>query len=170
MFERSELTSLIRQAHPEVEADTPTQALAELGGVIDAIPYRWLYWPDLLKVHGAPFVDLYGVGGDGIGDRLSRIIGSRPPGRSLEEWKECVDSFNYFEIAHLFRRWGGTYDSLETSHLALAELLQEPWRARLQSSYPEFSPTVRALLPDGDVGVCIAVVQDIGDLEVPNGW
>ena len=40
-----EAVALLRRVHPDSEARTGPDHLAELGGVIEAIPYRWLYWP-----------------------------------------------------------------------------------------------------------------------------
>ncbi|RKN52401.1 hypothetical protein D7231_35260, partial [Streptomyces klenkii] len=64
---------LLRAARPEVTAVTPAEWLAETGGVLEAIPYRWLYWPDVLEVHGAAFVDLSGLGREAIAERIGQV-------------------------------------------------------------------------------------------------
>lgn len=105
--ESERVLPLLKSVYPEFEADSPADALLELGSVAAALPYRWLYWPDVVEVADALFVDLFGLGHEGVENRLRETLRSQDSGRSRAEWKQWVDSFNYVEISYLFRDWAG---------------------------------------------------------------
>lgn len=170
MSELHDPVAVLRSAHPDVSAGNGPEWLAEVGGVVEAIPYRWLYWPDLVEVHGAAFVDLYGVGREEYEARLTSAVESGKPGRAEEEWTALVDSFNYFEVSEIFRRWGGPVAALEDSQLALTELLLEPWQARLAQALPRREFRVVVAEPTPELGVCVEVRQASPALAPPAGW
>ncbi|RAG82763.1 hypothetical protein DN069_25760 [Streptacidiphilus pinicola] len=170
MPERQDPVAVLQSAHPEVSAESGPEWLAEVGGVIEAIPYRWLYWPEIVQVRGAVFVDLHGAGRDTYDARLASAVESGHPDRGGEAWTALVDSFNYFEVSEIFRRWGGPQASLEDSQLALAELLLEPWRARLAQAAPDRRFRVAVAEPTPELGVCVEVRQTSPALTPPAGW
>ncbi|RCG19179.1 hypothetical protein DQ392_10840 [Streptomyces reniochalinae] len=135
------------------------EALMELGSVTEAIVYRWLFWPDVLEIHGAIIVDLYGAGQEEIERRMSAARSSPRFDNTIEKWARIVDSFNYFEISTLFTRWCGPQDSREDVQLALAATLVPPWRAKIENTFPGTLATAQIAAPDPDLGVCIEVVQ-----------
>ncbi|MDJ1137621.1 hypothetical protein [Streptomyces iconiensis] len=135
------------------------QALAEIGSVTDAIAYRWLFWPDVVEVGGAVFVDLEGIGREGISQRLRTAHDSSRFGESSEQWTELINSFNYFEIGNIFAQWKGSQDSSEEVQLTLAASLIEPWTARIATVRPARQVEVQIAPPDPTLGVCIEVVQ-----------
>ncbi|GAB2918535.1 hypothetical protein [Streptomyces mayteni] len=161
---------LLRAAHPDIAAESPAEWLAETGGVLEAIPYHWLYWPEVLEVRGAVFVDLPGGGRREIDERLVRVIDGGGPGRPLEAWERLVDSFNYFEIGPLFSLWRGPQDTSEEAQLALASLLIAPWEARLRGDFPGRTFDVRIAPPEPELEVCVEVRQTTPRLVPPAGW
>ena len=138
------------------------QALIELGSVTEAIPYRWLFWPEVIRVFGVVIVDLEGIGEEAVEQRIRAARNSQRFRGSVERWNELIDSFNYFEIGALFSRWKGSQDSSEDVQLALASSLIEPWTAKIRASFPESRATVRIAQPEPDLGVCIEVTQGEG--------
>ncbi|MDJ0340820.1 hypothetical protein QMK19_18740 [Streptomyces sp. H10-C2] len=165
-----EQLAVLRAAHPDGEAESPADWLAEIGGTVEAIPYRWLYWPEVFELSGAVFVDLYGAGEAEIARRLAAAVAAGGPGRGSQEWTELVDGFNFFEISQLFRQWRGPLDASEEAGLALAGLLVEPWRGRLRAAFPGREFGVRISPPQPELGVCVEVTQSAPDLHPPAGW
>ncbi|WP_158718223.1 hypothetical protein [Streptomyces albus] len=151
--------AVLRAAIPELEAETMPQALAEIGSVTEAIPYRWLFWPAMIEVAGAVFVDLYGAGEEEIKRRLRAACASGGV-KDQSGWNRLVASFNYFEIGNIFSSWRGSQDSDEQVQLALAESLIEPWNAKISALFPESRAKARIAAPDPTLGVCIEVLQD----------
>ncbi|MGY1437435.1 hypothetical protein [Streptomyces reniochalinae] len=151
--------AVLRAANPNLEAESMPEALMELGSVTEAIVYRWLFWPDVLEIHGAIIVDLYGAGQEEIERRMSAARSSPRFDNTIEKWARIVDSFNYFEISTLFTRWCGPQDSREDVQLALAATLVPPWRAKIENTFPGTLATAQIAAPDPDLGVCIEVVQ-----------
>lgn len=161
---------VLRAAYPDVDATAPTQWLAELGTVVEAMPYHWLYWPPLLETHGAVFVDLNGYGQAELERVVGEAVSRGAPGRSRAAWADFVNGFNYFEIPYLFTRWPGPLGASEEAELALVRLLSEPWESKLHTRYPDRRFQVGVAPPDPSLGVCVEVRQVAPRLEPPAGW
>ncbi|MDT0270539.1 hypothetical protein RM844_30130 [Streptomyces sp. DSM 44915] len=161
---------ILRAAHPETDATAPLEWLSKLGAVVEAIPYHWLYWPPILEVRGAAFVDLDGYGEAELARLVDERISREAPGRSQTEWESFVNNFNYFEIPYLFSHWREPLAASQEAELALVSLLSEPWQAKLQARFPNRRFTVGVAPPDPSLGVCVEVRQVEPRLTPPAGW
>jgi hypothetical protein len=153
-----------------VESDDPVAHVAEAGYAVDAILYGLLFWPELLELHGAVFLAVNGDDEAYVSQRLATPVGDGHADWPELSWRKVVDSFNVFEIEHLFRNWRGPTDLYEDVHRELGSMLLEPWRARLASAYPGRRFTVTLLEPDDSVGWRIEVSQLSPPLDSPKRW
>jgi hypothetical protein len=161
---------LLGQAFPTVNSDDPVVFISETGDAAEALKYARLYWPGLVEIHGAVFLALWGHDAADIVERLHRPVADRHPDWDALPWSEAVDSYNRFEVAHLFRQQRGPVDTWEEFDEALADFLVQTWSARLRTAYPDRRFTVRTVEPDGGMDFRIEVVQDSPALLPPAGW
>lgn len=87
----------------------------------------------------------------------------------MGEWADFVDSFNWFEVRHIFQRWPGFPDVIEDAEDLLAEAIVEIWSSVLATRYPEREFAVFVDYPVGD-GACVVVKQTAPALSAPKGW
>lgn len=150
--------AIIRSVYPDRDFGSMGNALGGLGSIVEAIPYRWLFWPDLELVFDAVFVDVNGVG---AGEYRKRIEPIKATAAGESEWGRLVNSFNQFEVSHLFRNVGDRVEFGEDVQLTFAELLIAPWTAKLALEYPDRNFTVRIAPPSPELEVSIEVLQDL---------
>ncbi|WP_327354205.1 hypothetical protein [Streptomyces sp. NBC_01304] len=162
---------IIRTLRGDEDGDSPQELLAELGNIPDAVAYAQLFWPDVIALHGSAIIDIHGYGVSEVESRLERTVQRHGPGRSVGEWRDWVDSFNYFEVAHLFRNFVDFGEREHEAHLAFARLLVPPWQARLDAMTSVTThPQVRVTEEIEGAGICVAVSQQIGSENCPLGW
>jgi hypothetical protein len=142
------------------------ELLAEIGGAREALVYRWLYWPDVFEFQGAVFVNLSGVS---LEDMEKRYAAAWRAGNRMN-WTTSVESFNYFEIAHLFRMWSGPEGADHELQRLLARCAVEPWQAKLHLLFPQRKFEVGVAEADEDLGIRITVRQVAPKLVPPPGW
>jgi hypothetical protein len=167
-------SSLIRQLQttfPHVGSEDPVSYLSEVGDATHALVYAWLYWPKLVEIRGAVFFALSGNDESEISERLSSPVRDEGSERPVLTWKELVDSYNIFEIGHLFRSTLASAEDSDDLHRGLGGVLVRTWRARLNEEYPNRQFSVRLVEADESMmGIRIEVSQKAPELEIPRGW
>lgn len=161
---------ILRGSFPQVDSDEPSGYYGAVGGAVDALMYGWLYWPDVVEFHGAVFVVLDGEGEVEIAERLTTSVVDKHPDWPELSWVEAVDSFNVFEIEHLFGSWRGPVEIYADVHQELAKVLARAWAARLLEAYPDRRFEVRILGPDDAMGLRVEIAQQWPALTTPRGW
>ncbi|MEU8964873.1 hypothetical protein AB0C89_24645 [Streptomyces sp. NPDC048491] len=126
-----------------------------------------LFWPDLETVGGAVFVILH----DGDARQVENRISARECSavRNMD-WGAFVESFNRFEVRHLFRAWPGFPEVLSQAEFLLAETLVETWSAKLAASFVDREFSVSIEEPVSEEGPCVLVSQTSPALVAPAGW
>ncbi|GHF14826.1 hypothetical protein E5082_01905 [Streptomyces griseoluteus] len=159
---------ILQQLYPEVGSSDPVAYVSELGDSVQALVYSRLFWPKLVEIEGAVFVALWGDDEEYISARL------RTPAASSNwapmSWPQAVDSFNKFEVAHIFRQNRGSEEVVEDANRELASILVQVWKARLATSYPERKFSVRFVDGDETMDSRVEVTQDHPPLATPKGW
>lgn len=161
---------ILRSAFPDVGLDDPVSYFGRRGDVFHALSFAWLFWPKLLELYGAVFLALDGDDENEIVERLATPFGDKHPEWPLMTWKDAVDSYNRFEVAHLFRVWLEPGNLVSDASEELAEFLIQTWQARLRQEYPERVFSVRVVEPDDSTELSIEICQQSPHLEVPSGW
>ncbi len=117
------------------------------GSVVEALMYARLFWPELAEIEGMVIVkDRIDTGESRA--RLRDAIGKMRDSSAVEE------SFNLHELPDdLFSK---TQDATDEQVDFLAERLQEMWRARLQSLYPNKHFVVK-ILPPAETGYSVGI-------------
>ncbi|MFD7019139.1 hypothetical protein [Streptomyces sp. NPDC059928] len=165
------LIKYLREMFPHVESEDPVSYVSEAGDAINALLYSLLYWPRLVEVHGAVFVALSGNDEVEIRERLSAPAGSAIPNWLSLSWPEVVDSYNIFEIGHLFQSVAAAAEDSDSLHHVLGGILVKSWSARLAEGYPERRFSVRLVEPDESMmELRIEVAQVSPALATPGGW
>jgi len=162
-----ERIEILRSAFSDVSASDPAGFLMEHGSSIDALLYGALYWPDVFEYEGAVFLALWG---DDRAETIRRLGSPAPDGVVPLSWSDCVDSFNVFEVAHLFRSVGVSDEIDRRAERAFSALLVETWGARLRELYPQREFRVEFRPVDDLYGARVTVVQLSPELVVPDGW
>ncbi|WP_406114527.1 hypothetical protein [Kitasatospora purpeofusca] len=133
--------------------------------------YSFLYWPRLVEIHGAVFIGLSGNDEEEIRKRLTSTTGRAIPGRGEIPWAEVVDSFNLFELGHLFSAVPVHRDDFDPLHRELGSVLVKSWHARLVDEFPEREFSVRLMEADESMmEMRIEVKQVSPILSTPDGW
>ncbi|WP_433118559.1 hypothetical protein [Micromonospora sp. CA-246542] len=159
---------ILRRAYPHVESTDSVSYISELGDSVQALVYSRLFWPTLVEIGGAVFVALWGDDAQYIAGRLRRP--GPNPKREPISWSRFVDSFNVFEVAHIFRQNRGPVDLVKDANRELASILVHAWHARLRASYPERKFSVRFVEADEMMDSRIEVSQEAPPLSPPAGW
>lgn len=126
-----------------------------------------LFWPDVAVIHDSPFLILHEGDVLEIKSRIAAQVESAPRG---VQWRDFVDSFNRFEVRHLFRSWSGFPEISSEAEFLLAELLVEMWSARLDTAFSDREFSVFVEEPVGDEGPCVLISQVRPPLVAPEGW
>lgn len=159
---------ILQYSYPEVNSLDPVSYVSEVGDSVQALIYSRLFWPELLEIEGAVFVALWGGDYDYINDRI------RIPAPSSEwaplSWTTAVDSFNIFEVAHIFRQNRGTAEIVDRANRELGMILVQSWSARLSVSYPHRGFSVRFVEADEELDSRVEVSQEHPSLVTPRGW
>ncbi|WP_107059306.1 hypothetical protein [Streptomyces sp. NRRL F-5126] len=168
MCEKAKVGEILQRAYPDVGSADPVSYVSELGDSVQALVYSRLFWPKLVEIEGAVFVALWGDDREYIDDRL------RTPAASNSwapmAWEEVVDSFNTFEVAHIFRQNRGSADLVESADRELALVLVSAWGARLGIAYPQRRFEVRYVEADEKMDSRVEVSQVHPSLVPPQGW
>ncbi|WP_245560306.1 hypothetical protein [Actinopolyspora halophila] len=169
MYDEQVAVEALSAAYPDVGSSDPVSYFGAEGNHFQGLLYAWLYWPRLVEVHGAVFVAVHGHDEAYIRGLLSTPVADGQPDWAPLSWKEVVDNFNWFEVAHLFRHCPSPVEFQDSSTEQLSEILVETWSARLRTACPdrEFSVSVMDNETE-DLGV--EVTQVSPELEVPRGW
>ena len=112
------------------------------GNYSGALLYSALFVPELIEVEGCVFLWKLGPGACDWPDLVERAKAARA--ESPEKLKRLVDSLNWVELPFLFFDPG---DSDEEED-ALAEVLAQAWRARLEDLLPDRRFVVRIMGPE----------------------
>ncbi|MFK4109425.1 hypothetical protein [Streptomyces sp. NPDC002176] len=168
MDEDAAVGRILQQSYPEVDSCDPVAYVSELGDSVQALVYSRLFWPKLVEIEGAVFVALWGDDEEYISARIRTPAAS--PNWGAMSWPQVVDSFNKFEVAHIFRQHRGSEDMVESANRELASTLVQAWHARLATSYPGRKFSVRFADGDESMGSRIEVAQDHPPLVTPEGW
>lgn len=159
---------IVQYSYPDVGSTDPVSYVSELGDSVEALVYSRLFWPKLVLIEGAVFVALWGDDEECIAERL------RTPASSMSwvpmAWTKIVDSFNIFEVAHIFRQIRGTWEIVENANRELASILVQTWSARLEVSYPQRKFSVRFVEADETMDSRVEVSQEYPSLVTPQGW
>jgi hypothetical protein len=159
---------ILHASFPEVDSLDPVSYVSELGDPVQALLYSRLFWPKLVEFRGAVFVALWGDDYEYIDHRMhSPAAGKDWPPMS---WADAVDSFNAFEVQHIFRQVRGPVEFYEEAHLQLGLILVQAWRARLAQEYPERQFSVEFINGDEVMDSRMAVSQTYPSLIPPEGW
>ncbi|MER6080623.1 hypothetical protein [Streptomyces sp. NPDC001833] len=126
-----------------------------------------LFWADVTVIHEAVFLVLREGDAREVDSRITAQIKSASDNG---QWRDFVDSFNRFEVRHLFLSWSGFPEVSSEAEFLLAELLVEVWSARLSSAFPDREFSVRMEEPVGEEGPCVLISQIRPPLAVPEGW
>ncbi|MBD0274579.1 MAG: hypothetical protein ICV73_21945 [Acetobacteraceae bacterium] len=135
------ITALLTRRHGQGWGTEPCDRrsgfLHGFGSVGDALLHSALFVPELIEVEGCVFlkdVGWKGVGWDEVGAGVRAARAEAP-----EKLKWYVDSFNWVELPYLFNDREGSNEEAD----ALAEVLAQAWRARLQGLFPDRRFAVR---------------------------
>jgi hypothetical protein len=169
-MKRTIVQRILRESFPQVDSDDPVSYFGEAGNAVDAVMYGWLYWPDLVELHGAVFLALDGDDEADIAERLATPVANGHPDWPELSWVEAVDSFNIFEVEHLFGQWRGSVELYGDVHRELGRFLVHAWTARLVTAYQERRFTVILIDADDLMGLRIEVSQRSPALVGPEGW
>ncbi|WP_371521761.1 hypothetical protein [Kitasatospora sp. NBC_01300] len=168
---RNELSRrILHEAFPEVDSSDPVSYFSETGDAVQALMYSWLYWPNLVEIHGAVFLALYGNDEVEIANRLATPSADGHPDWPAMAWGQMVDSYNIFEIPHLFRMMRGPSELAADACRQLGDALVQTWQGRLLATYPERRFTVRMIEGDDSMDLRIEVSQLTPSLVPPKGW
>jgi hypothetical protein len=162
-----EIARILSAAYPPVGSTDPVSYVSEIGDSVSALAYSRLFWPNILEIEGAVFIALWGGWEKYVSERIRT---PDPKRRSLMSWSEAVNSFNIFEIAHIFRQRNISWALSAEADYALAPFLVQTWSARLAMAYPKRTFKVRFSLADGVMDSRIEVSQENPRLMVPAGW
>lgn len=163
----AEIARILDSAYPSVGSADPASYISEVGNSVQALVYAGLYWPKLLEIEGAVFIAIWGDWEEYVSRRISTPA---PEGWRPMSWPEMVDSFNVFEVGHIFRQGSISWKiSAEADH-ELAQLLVRIWGARLAVAYPQRTFSVRFMPTDEVMESRIEVSQKYPPLAVPAGW
>jgi hypothetical protein len=164
--------SLLRAAYPEVGSDDPVAFYSEVGDVIEALKYARLYAPKVVEFYGAVFLLLLSKEEVDIPKALVTPLADGHPDWPEMSWAEAVNSYNIFEIPHLFRSSGartGRSDN-DNAWCALGKILADSWRALLAERNPDRRFLVRLVDADDSMDLRIEVIQEWPALKAPGGW
>jgi hypothetical protein len=168
MHEDAVVGRILQYSYPGVGSADPVSYVSELGDSVQALVYSRLFWPKLVEVEGAVFVALWGDDEEYIAERL------RTPASSTSmapmSWAKVVDSFNLFEVAHIFRQNRGSTEVVESANRELGLILVQAWSARLEVSYPQRRFSVRFVEADETMDSRVEVSQEHPLLVAPQGW
>jgi hypothetical protein len=163
-----EIARILAEAYPSVDSADPVSYVSELGDSVQALVYARLFWPKLVEFEGAVFIALWGDDESYISERL-RTPAPDPSWGPLS-WESVVDSFNKFEVAHIFRQYRGPAEVSDQANYELGQVLVQTWSARLAGAYPERKFTVRFSAADEVMDSRIEVRQAHPQLNPPAGW
>ncbi|MFG2719603.1 hypothetical protein ACGFW5_15090 [Streptomyces sp. NPDC048416] len=161
---------ILHKSFPYVDAEDPVSYFSDAGDATQALMYGWLYWPDLVEIHGAVFLALSGNDEAEIAQRLATPLADGHPEWPAMSWVQMVDSYNIFEIQHLFRQSRGPAEFFVDTHRILGSILVQAWQARLMASYPDRQFVVRMIEADASMDLRIEVSQESPPLIPPRGW
>lgn len=161
---------LLKAAFPELESTDPVAAFGQLGDLFHALSYAWLFWPNVVEIHGAAFVALDGDDEVEIGRRLAVPYGDSSPDWPPMSWCDAVDSYNRFDIEQLFRVWQGPAELVGEAALVLGGFLRSTWRHRLAERFPDRTFSIELSADSEDDGVWIQIRQTVPELVAPSGW
>ncbi|WP_218027902.1 hypothetical protein [Streptomyces marincola] len=159
---------ILLRSFPGVGSLDPVAYASELGDSVQALVYSRLFWPRVLQVEGAVFVGLWGDDEQYIRDRLRTPV-SRKNWAPMS-WVDVVNSFNRFEVAHIFRQERGSAEIAGEANRALGRILVQTWSARLKEAYPQRRFHVRFVEADETMDSRIEVTQENPSLVTPQGW
>jgi hypothetical protein len=161
---------VLQSSFPDVDAIDPVAFLSELSDPALALVHSGLFWPRFVEVHGALFVALYGDDEADIRSRIESLPHQTPPAVPPLSWTEMVDSFNTFEVQHLFRNWRGPAEVLSAACWRLGQTLVQAWSAKLAVYVPDRRFRVDLLSADDSGEIRIVLSQESPELAVPAGW
>lgn len=169
MNNRIHTSGIVAKAFPEISLRDSPSYYSQIGDAAHALAYGWLYWPNLVELHGAVFLGLYG---NDEAEILKRLTKPSPAsaGRAGMSWTSAVDSFNLFEILYLFQQELTPVSATSDVLMELGAFLAEAWHARLLVAYPDRVFAVQLLEVDEHMVSRIEVSQVSPVLAEPDGW
>lgn len=156
--------SVLAAAYPDAEPDSPSAYYTSEGDLLQALMYSDLFWPPCFIVDGAVFLAVGATTPQWVQEGLERRALMSASERG--SWSTFVDSFNWFEVSHLFGRIRGPQDQMDDALDLLASILQEAWSARLKQLFPERTFEVR-INDDGPEAFNVSVTQMAPELREP---
>ncbi|MGI8648146.1 MAG: hypothetical protein DLM55_04580 [Acidimicrobiales bacterium] len=170
MYSELESGRILRSAFSKADFDDPVSYFGRASDIFDALSFAWLFWPKLVELYGAVFFALDGNDEREIDKRLHTAFGDAHPEWPAMPWKHAVNSYNRFEVAHLFYVCREPSSLISRAAKELSHFLVQTWQARLRWEYPERIFSVQVAEPDDSTELSIEVCQKSPDLEVPDGW
>lgn len=161
------IDAVLGSIFPEVDRSSPIGHFELSSNIYTALALSRLFWPDVVVIDDAAFVVLHEGDARQVENRMSAQKSSTD---GSMEWRVFVESFNRFEVRHLFRSWSGFPEVSSEAEFLLAEILVEIWSARLRSLFTdrEFSAFIED--PVSEEGPCVVVSQIRPVLAAPEGW
>ncbi|GAA3873993.1 hypothetical protein GCM10022243_43930 [Saccharothrix violaceirubra] len=163
---------IFRRSFPDVDVEFrhPASYVAETADAVAALLYSYLFWPDLVECYGAVFIAINGNEDSDLEERIRRPVGDGHEDWPELSWAAFVESYNMYEVPHLFRMLRGPAEVYEPSHAALGAVLREAWEARLAAAYPDRCFGVDLLEGNGSVALRLVVRQKSPELVAPEGY
>jgi hypothetical protein len=149
-------TSLLTEAFPEADPDSPTAYYGSVGDIYQALMFSDLFWPPCFVVKGAVFLGVGANSPEWVREGLEKVLSRGESKR--RSWSETVESFNWFEIPYLFGQLRNPLDRQGEAAEALAEVLRQCWSARLAQLFPDRAFEV-VINCDGPEALNVAVRQ-----------
>ena len=153
-------SDLLAQAFPDTPADEPGSIFSGLGDVADALAWRRLFWPETFVVRGAVFLAVDATSAEFVSERASARDSAT--GRRMD-WREFVDSFNWFEVPYLLQPPRQALVDSDAAYGLLADTLAESWTACLTARYPDRGIVVRVQDGEHATALSIAMTQTLPD-------
>lgn len=161
------IDAILRSVYPDVDQSGSVGHFEKVSNLYEALALGRIFWSDVAVIHGAVFVILRENDAREIESRMSARVAAVA---GAVNWDLFVDSFNRFEVRHLFLCWPGDREISGEAEFLLAELLVETWSARLKNKFPDREFSVSIEDPVGEEGPCVLISQVNPELAPPEGW
>lgn len=153
-----DVDELLRRIFPDVDPPQGLGMFAQIADITTGLALGALYWPKFSIVRGAVFITFSDRGALALEARIAGQWDKLAASRAMT-WDKFVDSYNRFEVRHLFLNWPEPARFLHESEDALARILVSTWSAKLEQDFPDRSFLVMVEDPIGEEGSCVLVTQ-----------